>query len=113
MFYVKFTKLTVLQNYGQYLAHTKDIKNTIINIAKANTIYVKFNICSISSKGSISVQTVIKHTEFHNIKANTLVLLCFIDIDWLGVYFNHINNLLVMKNTYIFVNHCFDHLFLL
>ena len=62
---------------------------------------------------SILIQTPIGHIKFHIVKADTLFLLCLTDMDWLGVYFNNINNLLVMKSKRIPVIRQFDHPFLL
>lgn len=41
------------------------------------------------------------------------MLLCFSNIDWLSIYFNNIDNFLVMKNIHIPVIHRFDDPFLL
>lgn len=95
------------------MAYTRDIKNTTIDISKANAIYVQFGIGSISSMRFVLIQTHIGHIKFYIIKADTLFLLCFVDMDCLGIYFNNINNLLVMKSTRILVIYCFDHPFLL
>ena len=99
--------------YGQFMAYTRDIKYTTIDISKAGAIHVQFGIGSISSMGSVLIQTPIGHIEFHIVKADTLFLLCLADMDWLGVYFNNIDNLLVMKSARIPVIRRFDHPFLL
>lgn len=99
--------------YGQYMAYTRDIKDTAIDIAKAGAIHVQFGIGSISSMGSVTIQTPIGHIEFHIIKADTPFLLCLADMDRLGVYFNNIKNLLVMKGNHIPIIRRFDHPFLL
>lgn len=98
-------------SYGQYIAYIKDIKNTTIDISKADAIYVQFDIDSISSIGSVFIQTPITYIKFHIIKANTPFLLCLVDINCLGVYFNNIDNLLVIKNIRIWIICHFDHLF--
>ena len=63
--------------------------------------------------GSILIQTPIGHIGFLIVKADTPFLLCFIDMDRLGVYFNNIDNSLVIKSTRIPVIRRFDHPFLL
>ena len=99
--------------YGQFKAYIKDIKYTTIDISKAGAIYIEFGIDSISSMGSVFIQTLIRHIEFHIVKANTLFLLYFVDIDRLSVYYSNIIKLLVMKSTCIPVICHFDHPFLL
>ena len=99
--------------YGQFMAYTKDIKYTTIDISEAGAIHVQFSIGSILSTGFVLIQTSIRHIKFYIVKADTLFLLCFADMDRLGVYFNNINNLLVMKSARILVIRRFDHPFLL
>ena len=99
--------------YKQYMAYTKDIKDTTIDISKTNTILVQFGISSISSMKFVFIQTPIEYIEFYMVKADTFFLLFFTDINCLNDYFNNIDNLLVMKNTHILVIRHFDHLFLL
>ena len=100
-------------SYGQFMAYTRDIKYTTIDISKVGAIYVQFGIGSILSMGFVFIQTPIGHIKFYIVKADTLSLLCLADMDRLGVYFNNIDNLLVMKSTPIPVIRPFDHLFLL
>ncbi len=95
------------------MAYTRDIKDTTIDIAKAGAIHIQFGIGSISSMGFVFIQTPIGHIEFYIIKADTPFLLCLADMDRLGVYFNNINNSLIMKSTRILIIHRFDHPFLL
>ena len=102
-----------IAGYGQFMAFTRDIKDTTINISKAGTIHVQFRIGLILSMGSVLIQTPIGHIEFHIVKADTPFLLCLADMDRLGVYFNNIDNSLVMKSTRIPVIRRFDHPFLL
>ena len=52
-----------------------------INIAKADITHVEFCISSISFMRFIIIQTLIRQIKFYIIKAETLLLLCFIDID--------------------------------
>lgn len=63
--------------------------------------------------GSIIIQSSNGYIEFYIVKADTPFLFCFIDMDWLGVYFKNIDNLLVMKSTRILVIRHFDQTFLL
>lgn len=88
-------------SYGQLMAYTRNIKNTANDIAKANIVYIQFGIGSISFIGSVIIQTPIGHMKFHIVKANTSFLLSLADINWLGVYFNNIHNLFVMKSMCI------------
>ncbi len=99
--------------YGQFMTYTRDIKDTTIDIAKAGAIHVQLGIGSISSMGSVLIQTTIGHIKFHIVKADTPFFLCLADMDQLGVYFNNIDNSLVMKSTSILVIRRFDHPFLL
>ena len=78
--------------YGQFIAYTRNIKYTTSDISKADAIHVQFGIVSISSMGSVLIQTPIGHIKFYILKADTFFLLCPIDMDWLDVYFNNINN---------------------
>lgn len=95
------------------MAYIKDIKYTTIDISKAYAIYIQFGISSISFIRSILIQTPIRHIKFHIIKVDIPFLLCFVDIDWLGSYFNNIDNSPVMKSILILIIRHFDHLFLL
>lgn len=63
--------------------------------------------------GFVIIPTSIGHIEFHIVKANTPFLLFLANIGRLGVYFNNIINLLVMKSTLIPVIRHFDHPFFL
>lgn len=99
--------------YKQFMAFTRDIKYTTIDIFKVGAIYVQFGICSILYIGSVLIQKPIRHIKFYIVKANTFFLLCLVNMDHLNVYFNNINKLLVMKSMCILVIHHFDHLFLL
>lgn len=99
--------------YRQCMAYTRDIKNTTINITKAGAIHIHFGIGHISSIGSVIIQTFIRHIKFHIVQADTSFLFCLADINWLGIYFNNIDNSLVMKSIHIPVIRRFDHPFLL
>lgn len=95
------------------MAHTKNMKDTTIDISKAGVIHIQFDIGSISSVESGFIQTFIKHIKFYIVKANIPSFFYFADIDRLSFYFNNIDNLLVMKSTRISDICCFDHPFLL
>lgn len=99
--------------YRQYMAYTRDIKNTAIHIAKAAAVYIQFGIDLILFIGSIIIQIPIEYIKFDIIKVNTLFFLCFVDINRLNIYFNNINNSLVMKSIYIPIICHLNHLFLL
>lgn len=99
--------------YEQYSVYTRDIRDTIINIQKANAIDVQFCIGLISSIGSVIIQILIAHIEFDIIKADTSFLLCLTDMDRLGIYLNNIDNSLVMNRTRIPVIRRFNQPFLL
>lgn len=100
-------------SYGQFMVYIRDIKYMTIDISKADVIYVQFGISSISSMGSVLIQTPIRHIKFHIVKADNLFLLCFVDIDYLGIYFKNIDKFLVIKSIRILVIRRFDHPFLL
>lgn len=63
------------------MAYIKDIKNTIINIAKAVLIDIQFNSSSILFMGSIIIQIFIRYIKFYIVKINTSFLFCFADLD--------------------------------
>lgn len=95
------------------MAYTRDIKDMTIHISKAGIIHVQFDIRWMSSIGSVIIPISIGQIEIHSVLADTLFLLFFTNMDWLGIYFNNIDNSLVMKNTLIPVIWCFNHLFML
>lgn len=99
--------------YGQFLAYIKNIKDINIDVSKASAIYVQFGIDSISFMRSVLIQILIEHIKFYIVKTNTPFLLYFADMNRLDIYFNKINNSLVIKNTCILVIYSFDHPFLL
>lgn len=63
------------------MAYIKDIKNTIIKIARAVLIDIQFNSSSISFMGFIIIQTFIRYIKFYIVKINTSFLFCFVDLD--------------------------------
>lgn len=99
--------------YGQYLAYKKDNRNISIDITKAGAINVQFGINSVSSEGSIIVDTPIGRIEFHIVKTDTPFLLSLADMDCLKIYLNNVKNILVTKDQTIPIVCQFGHPFLL
>lgn len=84
-------------NYGQFLAYNKIIE-TAINSIKTRIIQVQFDKdLSISFIKFIIITISIDQVEFHIVKVDTFFLLCLADLDWLNVYYNNINNILIRK----------------
>ena len=83
-------------SYGQYLAYKTIINdNTDIDTMQTGAVNVQFGIGSTASIGSVIVKTPIGLIDFHVVKADTLFLLCFTDIDRLRVYYNNITDTLI------------------
>jgi hypothetical protein len=99
-------------NYRQYLTYKKTY-NTTINTLKAGTINIQFSISSTPSVSSVTVNTLVGNIKFYIIKADTLFLLYFADIDILKVYYNNLENILVTPIKLIPVVYQFSHPFLL
>lgn len=95
------------------LAYTRDIKDTTIDISKTSVIHVQFSIGLISSIGSVFIQILIGHIEFHLVKSDTSFLLYFTDMEQLSVYFNNIDKSPILSCIYIPAIPHFDHPFLL
>lgn len=102
-----------IPGYRQYITYTKDIKDMTINISKADAIHIQFDIGSISSIRFVLIQIPIGHIKFHIVKTATFFLLCLANMNYLGIYFNNIDNLLVIKSIHIPIIRCFDQSFLL
>ena len=83
-----------------------------IDIAKADTIYIQFSIGLILSIESIIIKVLIIHIKFYIVKASNFILLCFIDINWLSIYFYNINKFSIIKSTYILIISCFNYFLL-
>ena len=96
-------------NYDQYLAYQKYIEHTSINIEKAKTVNVQFDIERISFIDSIMIIMLVSRTEFYVIRANTSFLLCLTDMNCLNVYLNNLTNKLIMKKNFISIIRRFDH----
>jgi hypothetical protein len=58
-------------------------------------INVQFNIKSTLLIELAKVTTLIGIIKFYIIKANTLFLLCLVNIDYLQVYYNNLKNMLI------------------
>ena len=101
-----------IADYEQYLVY-KAIYEINIDFIKAETIYVQFEIGSISSIKSIDIATLIDRVEFHIIKTNTSFLLCLADLDRLKIYFNNVQNILVSENKTFSMIRRFGHPFFL
>jgi hypothetical protein len=82
--------------YKQYLAYkSTTIDNIDINTTQIRAINVQFGIGSAALIRSVIVKTLIGLVDFYIIKANTLFLLCLIDINRLQVYYNNVTNTLI------------------
>jgi thiol-disulfide isomerase/thioredoxin len=108
-----FRRSTV--DYEQFLAYQKDNKNDLIDIIKAETVNVQFEIESTFSLESITIDTSIELVKFHVIKTDMSFLLNLADMNRLKVYFNIVENILFMitKNRNLSIIRRFDHDFLL
>jgi hypothetical protein len=80
--------------YDQYLAFKKNNidSSADLNPIKADAINVQFEIESISSIESLTIDTSFGLVKFHVIKTDTSFLLSLADMDRLKVYFNNIEN---------------------
>jgi hypothetical protein len=99
-------------DYEQYLAF---IKNTSIDLNRAKTeaVNVQFELESIFSLRSITIDISMRLVKFHVIKADTFFLLSLADMNRLKVYFNNVENLLIDKIKILSIIKRFDHDFLL
>ncbi len=104
--------IRLIVDYEQYLAF---IKNTSIDLnhTKAETINVQFEIESILSLKSITIDISIKLMKFHVIKTDTSFLLSLANMNRLNVYFNNVENLLIDTIKVLSIIRRFDHDFLL
>src|SRR6266702_1356481 len=84
----------LIVGYRQYFAYRK-IYNTIVDISKAGAINIQFGIGFTSFIGFVIINIPINNVKFYIVKADTLFLLCFADIDILKVYYNNFKNLLI------------------
>lgn len=87
--------------YEQFVTYLKKFKYMTIYIFKTGVIYIQFSISSILYMKFVFFQTFIRYIKFYIIKANIFFLLLLANIDYLSVYFNNIDNLLVLKSICI------------
>jgi hypothetical protein len=106
--------ILLIDDYEQYLTFIKNI-SIDLNRIKTDTVNVQFEIESISSVESITIDISIELVKFYVIKTNTLFLLNLADMNRLKVYFNNVENILFMiiKNRNLSMIRRFDHEFLL
>jgi hypothetical protein len=104
-----------IAEYDQYLTFKKNNtdSSTDLNSIKADAVNVQFEIESISSIESFTIDIFFELVKFHVIKANTSFLLSFADMNRLKVYFNNVENLLIDKIKTSSVIRRFGHDFLL
>ena len=67
--------------YGQYFAYKATNDNVDIDITQTGAINVQFGIGLTALIGLVTVKTLIGLVDFHVIKADTLFLLCLVDMD--------------------------------
>jgi hypothetical protein len=99
-------------DYEQYLAFMKNI-SIDLNRIKRETVNVQFEIESISSIKSLTIDISMRLVKFHVIKIDTLFLLSLADMNRLKVYFNNVENLLIDTIKVLSIIRRFDHGFLL
>ena len=99
--------------YGQYFTYSKQVTHVKVNKAKAKGINVQFGICFTSSIVSLLLDTWIGIIEFHVVEADTPFLLYFEDMDKLNIYFNNLENVLIISTKLVPVICRFDHPFFL
>ena len=101
--------------YAQYQAYN-DLTNGQANLNRSTASQVKVQFgsgSSISSIGSIVVNSPVGDIEFHIVETNTPFLLSLHNMDRLKVYLNNVSNLLITPSTTIPVVRRFGHPFLL
>ncbi len=108
------TLIRSIVDYEQYLTF---IKNTSIDLNRIKTdiVNVQFEIESIFSIKSFTIDTSFELVKFHVIKANTSFLLNLADMNRLKVYFNNVEDILFMiiKNKNLSIIRRFHRDFLL
>ena len=67
--------------YGQYFAYKAINDNADIDTTQTGAINVQFGISSTTLIKSVTVKTPIGLVNFHVVKADTLFLLCLVDMD--------------------------------
>jgi hypothetical protein len=103
--------------YDQYLAFKKNNTDSTadLNSIKTDAVNVQFEIESISSVESLTIDISFELMKFHVIKTDISFLLSLANMNRLKVYFNNIENILFMiiKNRDLSIIRRFDHDFLL
>lgn len=98
--------------HGQFRAFQR-IADVQLNLTTAGTVRIQFGIGDTVSIGSIIVQAPFGKVQFHVVDADIPFLLSIADMDYHGVYFNNVNNVLVSKTGTYPVTRRFGHPFLL
>jgi hypothetical protein len=114
-----------IAEYDQYLRFKKNKIYSFVNLdfSRAETINVQFEIESVSSIKSLTIDISFEIMKFHVIKTDTSFLLSLVDMNRLKVYFNNVinsltqmmkisNEILRKKRSYSVIRR-FDHDFLL
>jgi hypothetical protein len=101
--------------YEQYLAFNKMNFTIDLNLFRAETVNVQFDIESASFIESLTIDISFEIMKFHVIKTNISFLLSLADMNRLKVYFNNVENILIMiiQNRKLSIIRRFDHEFLL
>jgi GTP:adenosylcobinamide-phosphate guanylyltransferase len=101
--------------YDQYLAFNKMNLTIDLNFVRTETVNVQFDIESASSIESLTIDISFEVVKFHVIKTNISFLLSLADMNRLKVYFNNVENTLIMiiQNRKLSIIRRFDHGFLL
>jgi hypothetical protein len=81
--------------YEQYLTFNKIDLSIELNLSRAETVNVQFDIESTSSIKSLTIDTSFEIVKFHVIKTNISFLLNLANMNRLKVYFNNITNSLI------------------
>lgn len=102
-----------MTGYKQYLIYKKKITYIQVNKIKAEAFNIQFCIESISSIGSLLLDTPIGIIQFHVVETETPLLLYLEDMDKLNVYFHNFKNVLITSKNFVSVVYRFSHLFLL
>jgi hypothetical protein len=101
--------------YGQFQA-LQQLNPAIkleLDTSTKGQVTVQFRIRSMSSIDTANIHTLIDRVQFYIVNANTPFLLCLTDIDKLQIYYNNIQNVLVIHTEEVSVVRRFRHVFLL
>ena len=83
--------------YRQYLAYQKNVTPIQLNKIKTRAVNVQCGIGTTFSIGLLLLDILIDIIEIHVIEADTSFLLCLEDMDKLNVYFNNLENVLIIS----------------